>query len=200
MHDGDPDDAEVLEALLRSEAAAVGGAAALARYDAYRRDLADRLGVDPDPALQRVHRELLAADEPVRSGVRYDADELLGRDDDLAGLRALVRTGRLTTILGPGGLGKTRVAHVLAREATQPRVHFVELVGIASPDDVVSEVGSALGRPQLGDRSAYPHPGAARRRPRPDRAGARHRARPCWCSTTASTCSTPWPRWWPTCS
>jgi predicted ATPase len=118
---------------------------ALSRYEAYRRGLADRLGLDPDESLRRVHRELLAADEPVRSGLRFDADGLLGRDDDLAGLRALVRTGRLTTILGPGGLGKTRIAHVLAREATQPRVHFVELVGIGSPDDVVSEVGAALG-------------------------------------------------------
>jgi len=145
VHERDPDDAEVLVTLLRSEASAVGAGVALARYDAYRRDLADRLGVDPEPEVQRVHRELLASDDPVRSGVRYDADDLLGRADDLAGLRALVRSGRLTTILGPGGLGKTRVAHVLAREATQPRVHFVELVGISSPDDVVSEVGSALG-------------------------------------------------------
>jgi predicted ATPase len=144
-HERDRDDTEVLVALLRSEAAAVGAPVALSRYEAYRRGLADRLGLDPDPELQRVHRELLAADEPVRSGVRYDADELLGRADDLAGLRGVVRSGRLTTILGPGGIGKTRVAHVLAREATQPRVHFVELVGISSPDDVVSEVGSALG-------------------------------------------------------
>ena len=144
-HAADPDDAEVLESLLRAEAASAGAPAALVRYDAYRRHLADRLGVDPDPALQRVHRELLASDDPVRSGVRYDPDELLGRAEDLAGLRSLVRGGRLTTILGPGGLGKTRVAHVLAREATQPRVHFVELVGISSPEDVVSEVGSALG-------------------------------------------------------
>ena len=144
-HARDPDDTEVLTALLRSEAGSVGTPVALARYDSYRRDLADRLGVDPAPELQRVHRELLATDDPVRSGVQYEPDELLGRDDDLAGLRSLVRTGRLTTILGPGGLGKTRVAHVLAREATQPRVHFVELVGISSPDDVVSEVGSALG-------------------------------------------------------
>ncbi|HEX3224082.1 MAG TPA: BTAD domain-containing putative transcriptional regulator [Nocardioides sp.] len=144
-HERDPDDTEVLVALLRGEASALGAPVALARYEAYRRGLADRLGVDPDPEVQRVHRELLAADDPVRSGVRYDADELLGRADDLAGLRGVVRTGRLTTILGPGGLGKTRVAHVLAREATQPRVHFVELVGISSPDDVVSEIGSALG-------------------------------------------------------
>ena len=34
---------------------------------------------------------------------------------------------------------------IRAREATQPRVHFVELVGISSGEDVVSEVGAALG-------------------------------------------------------
>ena len=145
VHRRERDDVEVLVALLRSEAAAVGGPAALERYDAYRADVADRLGVDPDPTLQRLHRELLAADEPVRSGVQYEADDLLGRSHDLAELRALVRTARLVSILGPGGLGKTRIAHVLAREATQPRVHFVELVGVSAGDDVVSEVGSALG-------------------------------------------------------
>ena len=52
---------------------------------------------------------------------------------------------RVTSILGPGGLGKTRLAHLLGREADQPVVHFVELVGVASPEDVVGEVGSALG-------------------------------------------------------
>ena len=93
-------------------------------------------------------------------------------------LRALVRTGRLTTILGPGGLGKTRIAHVLAREATQPRVHFVELVGISAGR------GRGLGgrvrprRAQLGDRPTHPHVRAARRRARPDRPGARRRADP----------------------
>ena len=145
VHRRERDDVEVLVALLRSEAAAVGAPAALDRYHRYRAEVADRLGVDPDPDLQRLHRELLAADEPVRSGLRYDADDLLGRGDDLAELRALVRTARLVSILGPGGLGKTRIAHVLAREATQPRVHFVELVGVSAGDDVVSEVGSALG-------------------------------------------------------
>ncbi|WP_426244755.1 ATP-binding protein [Nocardioides sp. LHG3406-4] len=140
-----PDDSPVLVALLRAEAATVGASAALHRYAAYRNDLAERLGVDPDPALQRLHRELLSADDPVRTGLRYDADPLLGREDDLARLRAAMSTGRLTTILGPGGLGKTRIAHVLAQESTVPRVHVVELVGVASGDDVVAEVGAALG-------------------------------------------------------
>ena len=145
VHGAAMHDTAVTGALLRSLAATAGPAAALARYEEYREDLADRLGVDPDPALQRLHRELLVADSPVRDGVHFDADTLLGREDDLAELRAAVRRSRLVSVVGPGGLGKTRVAHVLAREATQPRVYFVELVGVTSGDDVVAEVGAALG-------------------------------------------------------
>jgi predicted ATPase/DNA-binding SARP family transcriptional activator len=138
-------DVAVTAALLRSLAATAGPAAALERYEEYRADLADRLGVDPDPSLQRLHRELLVADSPVREGVHFDADDLLGREDDLSELRTAVRRSRLVSIVGPGGLGKTRVAHVLAREAVQPRVYFVELVGVTSGDDVIAEVGAALG-------------------------------------------------------
>jgi predicted ATPase/DNA-binding SARP family transcriptional activator len=138
-------DTAVTAALLRSVAATSGPASALERYETYREDLADRLGVDPDPELQRLHRELLVADSPVRDGVHFDADTLLGREGDLAELRAAVRRSRLVSVIGPGGLGKTRVAHVLAREASQPRVYFVELVGVTSGDDVVAEVGAALG-------------------------------------------------------
>src|SRR4051812_3381827 len=144
-YDDAGDDTELLEALLRAESVVSGVPVALARYEEYRRALRDRLGVDPSDTLQRLQRELLAADEPVRTGIRYDAEELLGRETDLARLRASVRSSRLTSIIGPGGIGKTRVAHVLAREATQTRVHFVELVGISSPDDVIPEIGAALG-------------------------------------------------------
>jgi predicted ATPase/DNA-binding SARP family transcriptional activator len=138
-------DVPVTAALLRTLAATAGPAAALERFEDYRADLADRLGVDPEPSLQRLHRELLVADTPVRDGVHFDADDLLGRDEDLTELRVAVRRSRLVSIVGPGGLGKTRVAHVLAREASQPRVYFVELVGVTSGDDVVAEVGAALG-------------------------------------------------------
>ncbi len=138
-------DVPVTAALLRSVAATAGPAAALERYEDYRADLGDRLGVDPDPSLQRLHRELLVADSPVRDGVHFEADTLLGRETDLDELRTAVRRSRLVSVIGPGGLGKTQVAHVLAREATQPRVYFVELVGVTSGDDVVAEVGAALG-------------------------------------------------------
>ena len=140
-----PDDESLLADLLRTEAVVRGPGAALERFEAYRRDLRERLGTNPGEPLQLAHRELLALDQPVRSGLRYDATRLLGRDRDLERLRALMRSNRVVSIVGPGGLGKTRLAHVLARDVDTPVVHVVELVGVSSPEDVVGEIGSMLG-------------------------------------------------------
>lgn len=139
------DDSEVMAALLRALAGVQGMPAALARYEEHRAELADSLGVDPSPELRALHVELLAADRPVRGGVRYDADRLVGREADVAALRALVRTYRVVSIVGTGGLGKTRLAHLIARSAEQPVVHVVELAGITSPEGVAIEVADALG-------------------------------------------------------
>lgn len=140
-----PDDEALLADLLRSLAAVRGGAAALDRLEGYRSALRERLGTDPGPELQRLHRELLSRDSPVRDGLRYEATELLGRTGDVRRLRAAMVASRVVSILGPGGLGKTRLAHVLGRDAPQPVVYFVELVGVTAASDLVGEVGSALG-------------------------------------------------------
>ena len=108
-------------------------------------DVRDSLGTDPGPALQALHAELLVHDRPVREGLLHDATRLIGRDDDVAAVAATIRSSRVTSILGPGGLGKTRLAHVVGRLAEQPVVHFVELAGVTTPDGVAVEVGSALG-------------------------------------------------------
>jgi predicted ATPase/DNA-binding SARP family transcriptional activator len=141
-----PRDEEVLAELLRCEAATAGPAAALARYAAYRQRLRDELGSDPGPALQGVHAELLQAGAPViRRGVRHEPNRLLGRDDDIAAVAALLRTSRVTSIVGTGGLGKTRLAHAVSAQAEQRVVHVVELAGVAAGSDVTAEVASALG-------------------------------------------------------
>ena len=141
-----PRDEEVLLELLRGEAATVGPSAALARYEAYRRTLRDELGTDPGDALRAVHQQLLQGAAPaVRHGVQHEPNPLLGRDDDLAAVASLLRTSRVASIVGPGGLGKTRLAHAVSRQAEQRVVHFVALAGVAGDDDVVGEVASVLG-------------------------------------------------------
>lgn len=144
-----PMDEEILAELLRCEAATAGTAAALARYDAYRRKVLAEVGSEPGPALRDVHRELLLSDVPaVRHGIRHEPNPLLGRDDDVAAVTELLRTSRVTSIIGPGGLGKTRVAHAVSRRAPQRTVHLVELAGVSPDGDVTVEVASALGAPR----------------------------------------------------
>jgi len=150
-----PRDEEVLAELLRCEAATAGPAAALARYAGYRQRLRDELGSDPGPALQGVHQELLQADAPViRRGVRHEPNPLLGRDDDIAAVAGLLRTSRVTSIVGTGGLGKTRLAHAVSSRAEQRVVYFVELAGVAPDGDVTAEVASALGVDEEGGSPA----------------------------------------------
>ncbi|HEX7717922.1 MAG TPA: AAA family ATPase, partial [Marmoricola sp.] len=139
------DDEVLLADLLRSVAAVRGAGAALDRYEQYRVALRQRLGTDPGPDLRRLHQELLTLDSPVRDGLHYETTTLLGRGEDIRRLRAAMVASRVVSIVGAGGLGKTRLAHVLGRSAAQPVVHFVELVGVTSPEDLVGEVGSALG-------------------------------------------------------
>ncbi|MFG2130682.1 ATP-binding protein [Streptomyces sp. NPDC048751] len=141
-----PRDEEVLAELLRCEAATAGRAAALTRYDTYRRGLRDALGTDPGPQLRSVYQELLSADAPrVRQGVPHEPNALLGRDTDITAVAGLLREARVVTVMGPGGLGKTRLSHAVSRAAEQPAVHFVPLAGVTADDDVAGEVASAVG-------------------------------------------------------
>ncbi|MEU9873805.1 BTAD domain-containing putative transcriptional regulator [Actinomadura verrucosospora] len=141
-----PRDEELFAELLRCEAATAGPSAALARYESYRRSLRDDLGTDPGGALQRVQRELLQDEAPpVRRGVAHEPNPLLGRAGDLAAVLDLVRASRVTSIVGAGGLGKTRLANAVAREAPQRAVHYVPLAGVARDKDVAGEVASVLG-------------------------------------------------------
>jgi len=141
-----PRDEEVLAELLRGEAATAGPSAALMRYEAYRRELRDELGTDPGAQLKAVQQELLSGEPPaVRHGVPHEPNPLLGRDEDIAAVERLLRASRAVTVVGPGGLGKTRLAHAVSRRAEQRVVYFVPLAGVTEDDDVATEVASALG-------------------------------------------------------
>ncbi|MGP4087228.1 ATP-binding protein [Streptomyces sp. KR55] len=141
-----PRDEEVLAELLRGQAATAGPSAALMRYEAYRRELRDELGTDPGAGLKAVQQELLRGEAPlVRHGVPHEPNPLLGRDEDIAAVARLLRASRAVTVVGPGGLGKTRLAHAVSRRAEQRVVYFVPLAGVTADEDVAAEVASALG-------------------------------------------------------
>lgn len=141
-----PRDEEVLAELLRSEAATAGPSAALTRYEAYRRELREALGTGPGAGLQAVQRELLRGEAPVaRHGVPHEPNPLLGREADIAAVRGLLGTSRVVTVVGPGGLGKTRLAHAVSRRVEQRVVYFVPLAAVTTDADVAAEVASALG-------------------------------------------------------
>ncbi|GAA2900325.1 hypothetical protein GCM10010472_68190 [Pseudonocardia halophobica] len=138
-------DEELLVELLRSEARVRGPAAALARYEDYRRDLAEELGADPGAALRAQHAALLAESAPARRrGILAEPNALLGRDGDVEAVLALLRTSRVVTVLGPGGLGKTRLAHAVAARAEQRTVQVVSLAGVRAGTDVAAEVATAV--------------------------------------------------------
>jgi predicted ATPase/class 3 adenylate cyclase len=71
---------------------------------------------------------------------------ILGREQEIETLRALLQSGaRLTTLLGPGGTGKTRLALEIAASTLdmwQDGVFFVPLAPVPSPD--VSLAANAL--------------------------------------------------------
>jgi predicted ATPase/DNA-binding CsgD family transcriptional regulator len=126
-------------------------------------------------------RDRVAA-SPARR-VSEPATTLVGRAEELAQLRQALGAQGLVSLVGPGGMGKTRVA---LRLATQPRAVFSDLttlpagaddevvaravisaLGLAEPgggsslDVVVAELGSAPGRVVVLDNCEHVREGAA---------------------------------------
>ena len=88
---------------------------------------------------------------------------LIGREDELAALKALVDQSRLVTMIGPGGIGKTRTAlQVAADLARDDGAWFVDLAACEDPSLVPSAIASVFnvadegGSQRLIDRIAAP--------------------------------------------
>ncbi|MEU8665039.1 AfsR/SARP family transcriptional regulator, partial [Actinoplanes philippinensis] len=152
---------ERLAALLIDSLTALGRQAdALAVYERVRAALGDQLGADPGEALRDRHLTLLRGTPPLaRPGGATAVPEkgsgppptnlpepltsFVGRADDLARIDALLAAGRLVTVLGPGGAGKTRLAVEAARRRTDAFRDGVWLVDLASVTEA-AKVGAAV--------------------------------------------------------
>jgi DNA-binding SARP family transcriptional activator len=139
---------------------------ALDAYHHLREQLDADVGLDPSPALQTLYKQILnqestltleAATPRPPTNLPTPANALVGRDAALGEVIALVgeQRGRILTLTGPGGIGKTRLAIEAAaklRDDFPDGVYYVPLAAVRDPRIVVSAILEQLGlHPQSGD-------------------------------------------------
>ena len=129
---------------------------ALAAYRRARRLLRDELGIDPSPQLQELEVRILQQDPTLLAGAQRQPTvrlpvpltPILGRSDLLERATTQLRDGRLVSLIGPGGVGKTRLS-IAVGEALVPRqsggVVFVDLSAVRDPNLVISRIGELTG-------------------------------------------------------
>ncbi|MEU3354883.1 BTAD domain-containing putative transcriptional regulator [Streptomyces sp. NPDC037389] len=120
---------------------------ALAGYEELRVRLAEELGLDPSPELGALHRAILVQDRslapapapaaaPVRPRTNLPApvSELIGREQAMEEIHARLAAGRLVTLTGSGGVGKTRLALETATQLAPGYPDGAWLVELAALD------------------------------------------------------------------
>ncbi|HEX5621835.1 MAG TPA: BTAD domain-containing putative transcriptional regulator [Solirubrobacteraceae bacterium] len=147
---------------------------ALEAYRHARDVLVEQLGIEPGGELRALEQAVLAQDPALIADVGDSArgrrsrpggripippTPTLGREADLAALRALVadEAAHLITVVGPPGVGKTRLALELAR-AVAPDLRdgaaFVSLAPIDTSEVVASTIAGDLDVARLPDESS----------------------------------------------
>jgi predicted ATPase/DNA-binding SARP family transcriptional activator len=147
-------------------------AEALRAYNEIRDRLVDELGVDPGSSLRELEARVLDHDPSlvaeqspaprapslpsVPGNLPEPLSSFLGRDVELKQVGEAIATSRLVTLIGPGGVGKTRLAVEAATRLQEQHpggTWLIELAGVADPEGVAPAAAGTLGavRPALGD-------------------------------------------------
>ena len=140
-------------------------AEALSAYAAVRQLLADELGVDPGVNLQALQQQVLQhSPELESSGPRAPGNlppletPVIGRADDVATVVSALAAHRLVVVIGPGGVGKTRLALEVGHRLAPPGGVWLVRLDALDADAPITEavVVEALqvsgGEPALRER------------------------------------------------
>ncbi len=129
--------------------------AALAQYETCRRVLAEELGVEPLPETQALYHRLKTRQEVAPHNLPPQDTSFVGRKAELIQIAHYLDQSdcRLLTLIGAGGIGKTRLALQAAGQALDAfadGVYFVPLAGISSLEFLVPTIMEALDYPLSG--------------------------------------------------
>src|SRR5262249_11582073 len=102
-------------------------------------------------------RQVAAAEGQVQhSNLPVPLSSLIDRIADIHAVTGLLRTDRLLTLTGPGGIGKTRLAIAVAsdrRADVKDGAWMSDLSGVGDPQLVAKTVASAVGVPDEPGRA-----------------------------------------------
>jgi predicted ATPase/DNA-binding SARP family transcriptional activator len=141
-------------ALIRALHAAGDRAGVVQAFERCRSQLAEQLGVEPDQETIAAYLTAIGeggTGQPARLPPVISA--FFGRDDELALLRAAVRTPGLVTVTGNGGVGKSRLAAHVAGDSGPfaGRPMWISLAAATKDELVAATAAMALGLPPGGD-------------------------------------------------
>ena len=106
--------------------------------------------MEPGAATRRLHAQLLELDTaPQPRSLPLSPTPFVGREEELAEITALLRDPdcRLLTLVGPGGIGKTRLALQAAEQVAATFLHgacFVPLAPVSTAESLVPAIAEAL--------------------------------------------------------
>jgi predicted ATPase/DNA-binding SARP family transcriptional activator len=126
--------------------------AALTQYEKCRRVLDEELGVEPTAETTALYEQIRLGElrPPARlHNLPPPPTPFVGREEELAELADLLANPgcRLVTLIGPGGIGKTRLALQAAAEhigAFEHGIFFVSLASVGATELVVPTLAGAL--------------------------------------------------------
>lgn len=126
--------------------------------------LGEELGIEPSPELRELEEQILLQDPSLAAelaavpvhNLPEPAATLVGRDQALDQLLGFVESSRLTTLLGPGGSGKTRLAieagHLVAGSYPDG-VWLIRLDELSDADLLAASIGASIGMPENRDKA-----------------------------------------------
>lgn len=130
---------------------------ALDAYQQARRTLVDELGLDPSEELRNLEQAILRQDSALATPTLIPARRqqtnlpkpptpIIGREHDIAAVVTLLAASRLVTLLGPGGVGKTRLAIAAAAAFDgDSTAWWIPLQGTRDPTLLVPTIAQTIG-------------------------------------------------------